>query len=292
LIPDRWWDKLPRTIYAELERIPCSEEWFEVYRVTEGVYVFYEPGQFEEAISNLIEGDNKAALIDTGCGIGNLRKAVEEVTELPVMVVNTHAHNDHIAQNYLFDEVAMYNHPRSHKVSEIGLPNSKMAHLLAPGMVWKPLPEEFDEENYVVPPFKVTRWLKEGDTINLGGRVLEVLHTPGHSPDSICLLERDARLLFTGDIFYTGAIYTYLPGGDLLTFIKSYHKMMLECYPYIDRLMPSHNEPWVEKELLNEVLRVVEAIHTGRGEYVEGTDRGTPIRKYTYDRFSIVTKAE
>ncbi|MFQ5820549.1 MAG: MBL fold metallo-hydrolase, partial [Candidatus Heimdallarchaeota archaeon] len=241
IIPDKWWTKLPRAIYAELERIPCREEWFEVYRVSDGVYVFYEPGQFEEAISYLIEGGEKAVLIDTGCGIGNLRKAVEEVTDLPVMVVNTHVHNDHIGHNHLFDNVAMYDHPISHEVAKNGLPNSKMAPLVASGKVWKPLPAEFDVKNFLVPPFKVSHWLQDGDKINLGNRVLEALHTPGHTPDSICLLERETRLLFTGDIFYTAAIYLYLPGSDLPTFIKSYHKLM-EYYPYFDRLMPSHNE--------------------------------------------------
>lgn len=291
IISDKWWTQLPRAIYAKLERIPCSEEWFEVYRVTEGVYVFYEPGQFEEAITYLFEGGEKAVLIDTGCGIGNLRKAVEKITDLPVMVVNTHVHNDHIGHNHLFDEVAMYDHPISHEVAKNGLPNSKMAPLVAPGKVWKPLPEEFDVKNFMVPPFKVSHWLHDGDKINLGNRVLEVLHTPGHTPDSICLLERETRLLFTGDIFYTAAIYLYLPGSDLPTFIKSYHKLM-EYYPYFDRLMPSHNEPWVKKELIKEVLQAAEDIYVGKGEYVEGFDRCIPIRKYTYPRFSIIIKAK
>jgi glyoxylase-like metal-dependent hydrolase (beta-lactamase superfamily II) len=291
LIAERWWDQLPRPIYAELEKLPCREEWFEVYRIAERIFALYEPGQFEEAISTLIVGAEKAALIDTGCGIGNIRAAVEEFTDLPVMVVNTHAHNDHVAQNYLFDDVAMFDHPLSHDVSKNGLPNSKMAHLVAPGMVWKPLPAGFDVNTYWVPPFKVTRWLKDQDQIDLGGRVLEVLHTPGHSPDSICLLDRDARLLFTGDMFYTGQIYTYLPGGDLSTFIQSYRRLM-EYYDHFDRLMPSHNEPWVEKELLKDVLQAVETIKAGGGEYIEGTDRGTPIRKYNYARFSIITKVD
>ena len=57
-----------------------------------------EMGQFEEAISILIEGKSEAVLIDTGCGIGNIKNAVEEITNVPVMVLNTHTHNDHVAQ--------------------------------------------------------------------------------------------------------------------------------------------------------------------------------------------------
>lgn len=289
LIAKNWWDKLPRKIYESLERVPITQDWFEVYRVLPDIYVFYEPYQYEEAISTLILGEEKAILIDTGCGIGNIREAVEEVTDMPVMVLNTHAHNDHIAQNYLFDEIAMLDHPWSHEAQE-GLPNSEMAHLVAEGMTWKPLPEEFDKENYVVPGFKVTKWLKEGEIIDLGNRTLEVMHTPGHTPDSICLLDREDKLLFTGDMFYTGGIYTYLNGGDIPTFIDSY-KRMIDHYDEYEHLMPSHNEPWVEKQLLKEVFKAVVDIAEGRGSFKKGTDRGTPIRKYEYERFSIVTRA-
>ena len=289
LIADRWWDKLPRVVYSKLQRVPCSQDWFEVYKVKDGIYAIYEPFQYEEALSTLILGEEKAILIDTGCGIGNIRKAVEEITDLPVMVVNSHAHNDHIAQNHLFDEVAMLDHPWSHEAQK-GLPNSEMAHLIADGMLWKELPEGFDAENYVVPGFKVTHWFKEGDILDLGNRTLEVIHTPGHTPDCVCFLDREDRLLFTGDMFYTGGIYTYLNGGDIPTFIDSYLKM-LEYYDEFDYLMPSHNEPWVEKTLLKDVFKAVVDIAEGRGTYVEGTDRGTPIRKYDFGRFSVVTSA-
>lgn len=289
LIAKNWWDKLPRKIYASLDRVPITQDWFQVYRVLPDIYVFYEPYQYEEAISTLILGEDKAILVDTGCGIGNIREAVEEVTDLPVMVLNTHAHNDHIAQNHLFDEIAMLDHPWSLEAQK-GLPLSEMAHLVADGMLWKPLPEGFDKENYVVPGFKVTKWLKDGDIIDLGNRTLEVLHTPGHTPDSICLLDREDKLFFTGDMFYTGGIYTYLNGGDIPTFIDSYLKM-LDYYDEYEYLMPSHNEPWVEKTLLKDVFKAVVDIAEGRGKYKEGTDRGTPIRKYDFGRFSVVTRA-
>jgi len=290
LIADRWWDKLPRAVYSTLEAVPCSQDWFQVYKVKDGIYAIYEPYQYEEALCTLILGKEKAVLIDTGCGIGNIRNVVEEITDLPIMVVNSHAHNDHIAQNHLFDEVAMLDHPWSHE-AEKGLPNSEMAHLIADGMLWKELPAGFDAENYVVPEFKVTHWFKEGDIIDLGNRTLEVIHTPGHTPDCVCFLDREDRLLFTGDMFYTGGIYTYLNGGDIPTFISSYLKM-LEYYNEFDYLMPSHNEPWVEKTLLKDVFKAVVDIAEGRGRYLEGTDRGTPIRKYDFGRFSVVTSVD
>lgn len=282
--PAEWWKALPRPVYSQLERVESSQLWFEIYRVEPDIYVFYEPGQFEEAVSYLVLGEDKAALVDTGCGIGNIKQLAEDFTDLPVMVVNTHHHNDHVAQNHLFDEVAIFDDPVARRTAEEGVPHDEMLELLDEGSVWKPLPEDFDPDAYWVPPFKVTRWLHDGDFIELGGRELEVFHTPGHSPDSICLLERDSRLLWTGDMFYTGAIYTYLPGGDLDQFIESYRRM-IDLFPHYDRLMPSHNEPWIEKKILREVLRAAEEIREGKGEYVEG-EGGK--RRYNYGRFSMI----
>ena len=68
--------------------------------------------------------------------------------------------------------------------------------------------------------------------------------------------------------------------------------MLMSYYEDFDRMMPSHNEPWVEKEVLQDVVEALDLIIAGGGEYVEGTDRGTAIRKYVFDRFNIVTKVE
>lgn len=290
VVPIGWWKALPRRIYSELQRLESSQSWFEVYKIDPEVYVFYEPGQFEEAISYLVVGEEKAALIDTGCGIGNVKTLAEGFTQLPIMVVNTHSHYDHIAQNYLFDEVAIFDAPNARQAAKNGCSKAEMADLLAEGMLWKPLPEDFDPRSYHVPPFTVTWWLKDGYVIDLGNRKLEVLNTPGHSPDSICLLDRDSKLFWTGDTFYTGAIYIHLPGSSLDAFINSYEKM-IALSPLYERLMPSHNEPWVEKITLQEVLDAVRDIRAGKAEYTEGTDEETRIRRYEYPRFAITTKA-
>jgi glyoxylase-like metal-dependent hydrolase (beta-lactamase superfamily II) len=284
-----WRRALPRNVYSQLQKVESNQSWFEVYKIEPNIYVFYEPGQFEEAISYLAVGNGRAALIDTGCGIGNVKLLPEEFTQLPVMVVNTHSHYDHVAQNYLFDKIAMFDAPSARQVAENGYSKAEMAHLLMEGMLSKALPRDFNSESYHVPPFTVTSWLKDGANIDLGGRNLEVIHTPGHSPDSICLLDRKAKLLWTGDTFYTGAIYVHLPGSDLGLLIKSYQKLIALSSLY-ERLMPSHNEPWVEKAILREALDAARAIKAGRAGYTEDLE-GTRIRRYDRPRFSIITKA-
>ena len=67
--------------------------------------------------------------------------------------------------------------------------------------------EGFDPEDYTLAPADATRLVDEGDTIALGSRVIEVLHTPGHSPGGICLLDREAGILFSGDTIYDSRLF-------------------------------------------------------------------------------------
>jgi glyoxylase-like metal-dependent hydrolase (beta-lactamase superfamily II) len=284
-----WWKALPRKIYSELRRLESDQSWFEVYRIEPGIYVFYESGQFEEAISYLVVGKGKAVLIDTGCGIGNVKLLAQEFTQLPIVVVNTHSHYDHVAQNHMFSEIALFDAPNARQVAKNGYSKAEMSRLLAEDMLSKPVPDDFDSENYYVPPFRVTFWLKDNDLIDLGDRKLQVIHTPGHSPDSICLLDREAKLLWTGDTFYTGAIYLHLPGSRLDLFINSYEKLITLSSLY-EKLMPSHNEPWVDKTILEEVLGAARQIRAGTARYTENFEETTKIRRYDYSRFSIITK--
>src|ERR1700733_10147331 len=102
--PD-WCRQLPRPQYKNLERVPSSDPWFEVYKVAPGVFAIYEPHQFEEALSFLILGDKRAVLFDTGLGIGDIKRVVTSLTPLQVTVLNSHTHNDHVGDNWEFDEI-------------------------------------------------------------------------------------------------------------------------------------------------------------------------------------------
>jgi glyoxylase-like metal-dependent hydrolase (beta-lactamase superfamily II) len=86
-----------------------------------GLFVFHEPRHYEATIVSLIEGRDTAVLIDTGCGIGDLGKAVAEVTDKPVIVVNRHTHSDHLGGNHQFEEIAMFDHPLCRRAAEQGV---------------------------------------------------------------------------------------------------------------------------------------------------------------------------
>ena len=272
--------------------LPTGGEWFEVYQVASDLFAFYEPRHYEQTIANLVVGQRVAALIDTGCGIGDLRKAVEAVTDKPVLVVNTHKHLDHLGSNRQFDDIAMFDHPRSHRVAEKGVPSQTIrAEILAEGLVTGPWPRGFDPRALELPPFEVHHCLGDGHCIDLGGRDLKVIHTPGEAPDHICLLDEAKRILFCGDILLHGPVWTHLEGGSLKDLIASYRRLMLQ-FDDFDHLMPGHNEPWLSKDLLPETLAAAEMVASGGAEWREIVDPwGRRLRQYSFGRFSILTRS-
>jgi glyoxylase-like metal-dependent hydrolase (beta-lactamase superfamily II) len=287
---ESWNGNLPPSVWSNFKEISIPDDWFKAYQIADNLIVFHEPRHYEETLVNLIIGREKAALIDTGCGIGDLRKVVKAVTDKPIVVINTHTHNDHIGSNSQFDEVAMFDHPLSHHVAEKGVSHHTMQNdILAENLVIKPLPPGFDPNGFSLPPFRVRRWLRPGDRIDLGDRDLLVIPTPGEAADHISLLDRTDRILFCGDILLHGSVWTHLEGGNLNELLMSYRRLM-GYFDDFDYLMPSHNEPWLSKELLPASLAGAEKVLSGQAEYREITDPwNRRLRQYSFDQFSILT---
>jgi glyoxylase-like metal-dependent hydrolase (beta-lactamase superfamily II) len=285
--PEKWWKALPRPVYAGLEKIPTGEAWFEVYKITADTYAIYEPYQFDEAISYLALGEEKATLIDTGTGLGNIKKVSRELTDLPVFVLNTHTHWDHIGGNHLFTDIMCFNHLECIGKMTNGVPNEKLRPSITGDSVWKSLPEGIDVETWAIPPVEPTALLEDGDVVDLGGRILEIIHTPGHSPGSICLLDKKNRILFTGDTYFPGPLYAHPEDVNIQDYMASMHKLASrigEC----DFLCAGHNDPWVRSEVIPRVAQAFEDIMAGKGEFEE--EKG--LRRYFFDGFDILIRSD
>jgi glyoxylase-like metal-dependent hydrolase (beta-lactamase superfamily II) len=235
-----WCKQLPRPEYNKLIRMSTPDPWFEVYSVRPGVLAIYEPQQSEEVISYLILGKKRALLFDTGMGISDMKKLVQGLTTLPVSVLNSHTHNDHVGDNWQFDDIYGMDTDFT-RASSKGSRDDAQAEI-KPDQLCAPFPSGFDPKTYATRPFKVTHWLHGGDTIDLGGRVLKVITTPGHTPDSISLLDQAHGLLFTGDTYYRGLIYLYRPETGLDAYEASL-KTMVALSAGLKLLLPAHNVP-------------------------------------------------
>lgn len=282
---DNWWDSLPRPEWGAYEKVEQSEDWFEVYRIDDDIYAIYEPGQFEEVMSFLIIGDDFALLFDTGLGIGNIRNVVDQLTDKNVVVLNSHTHYDHIGGNHLFDTI--YGTELDYtKTRSMGSPPEAVAGFLQEGWVWKPLPDGFVTGNYRSHAFEIDKYVVEGEQIDIGGRVLEVLFTPGHAPDSICLLDRENRQLFTGDTFYLAPLYTHIPGSSFDDYSRSAARLAALAGD-IDHAITSHNVPVVDSSYMTALGQAFADIASGAATDVTISDGN---REYHFDGFSVIVK--
>ena len=278
-----WCRNLPRPEYRTLERVSVPDPWFAVYRIKPGVFAIYEPHQSEEVISYLILGEKQALLFDTGMGISDIRKVVEGLTPLPLNVMNSHTHNDHVGDNWRFNEI--YGMDTAFTRANAGGSTADAQAEIAPGEICGELPPGFDAKNYRTRPFKITDWLKGGEKIDLGGRVIEVIATPGHTPDSISLWDAANGLLFPGDMYYAGPIYLYRPETDLDAYEASIAKM-IALKPRL--LLPAHNVPVGDPAVLPRVLAAMKEVRAGK---IKPVKKGSHW-EYKFDGFSFLMEKQ
>ncbi len=285
--PVKWWQVHPRPIYATLEKIGTFQSWFDVYKLAEDTYTIYEPNQFEEAICFLVLGKERGILIDTGTGIGNLKAVVDQLTSLPVSVLLTHEHYDHVAGAYHYPQIAAFNNAESLKVMKNGRDNASLLKYIGKDFLWKPLPPGWDGSKWAIPPIMPSKLLQEGEVVDLGERTLEVIYTPGHSPGSICLLDKKHRILFTGDHFFPGPLYAHAPDVNLDDYIKSNEKLVQRISEF-DFLCSGHNDPWVKSEVLKRVTQAFQTIRQGKGNFKEKNG----VRRYKFNGFDILIRSD
>jgi len=276
-----WCSQMPRPQYETLERVKVNDGWFEVYRMRPGVFAIYEPRQFEEVISYLIVGTKRALLFDTGLGVGRMSAVVKKLTRLPVVVLNSHTHFDHTGGNAEFREILALDTSYTRRSAQGGL-DPFARDLLSPERLCGRLPKGVKGP---VPTraFSITHFVKDGERIDLGGRVLEVVTTPGHTPDALCLLDRKNRLLFTGDTFYLGPIYLITEETDLDAYAKSVEKLAT-LVPELELVLPAHNLPMAEPMRLTALAQAVRRVRSG--EVQPKVEPGT--REYVFDGFSLL----
>ncbi len=281
--------------------------WFATRGLEPGVWLVAEPAHVN---SYLVVGDQRAALVDSGMGIADIRAVVESLTGRDVLVVNTHHHWDHVGGNHLFADVAIHEAgaellrrevPAEHlaeyviytrelleRFGEFRNLDERFFSFLADETTPRPLPEGFDPSAWRIAPSVPTRLLRDGDVLDLGGRSLRVLHAPGHTPDSICLVDEGNGLLFGGDTYNSGPIYAHMPDSDLEAFARSTARVA-GLADGIRTVYMAHFTRYAENgAFVREVADGFAAIRAGEVEWRDATDDlGHPVRLARFARFGV-----
>ena len=225
-----------------------------VKKIGEHFWIFEEDG----VRSFLFEGTDRAMLVDTGFGTLPLGETVNKLTSLPIFVVNTHTDRDHTGRNREFSPVCM--HPAEMDRYQSSLPDGCSMEDVRP--LW------------------------EGEVIDLGHWKFEVILTPGHTPGSIMLLEREKRMLISGDTIQDGMIFMFGPGRNMPAFRCSLRRIMGLADAF-DTVWPSHGSCPLKPDVIPGIWRNAQELLDGKLSAQE-PPWPMPCKKYTCDTVSFL----
>lgn len=223
-------------------------DWFTVEQNDSQTFAISEYRHWEETHCYLLCGNNRAILIDTGLGVSNIKNIVDSLTKLPITVVTTHAHWDHIGGHRYFNDIAVHATEKEWLSVEFPLPLQVVKNNLT--KVPCDFPSEFDLDAYHIFQGTPQTILHNGDLLDLGGRILKVIHTPGHSPGHCCFYESARKYLFTGDLIYRGCLYAFYPTTDPQLF---YHSVRVVQQYDVARIFPGHHQLDIPTSLMNDI---------------------------------------
>jgi len=247
--------------------LTIAERWFEFDRLADGVTRIWEPHVIRVMQCNIwhVRGRDRDLLIDTGLGVASLRAAAVHIFDRPLAAVATHTHIDHVGSLHEFTERIA--HPAEARTLDRPSQNFSMlrtdhpvefiagleraGYEVGPCFITALPAAEFALRAFTCPAAPATRLVEEGDVIDLGDRVFEVLHLPGHSPGSIGLWERNSGVLFSGDAVYDGPLLDELPGSEIATYLKTMQR--LERLPV--RIVHAGHDPSFDGARLRQLAR-------------------------------------
>ena len=218
--------------------------WFTLNQIDEETYIISEYRHWEETHCYLLKGAEYSLLIDTGLGICNIHDTVIRLTDKPVTAVATHIHWDHIGGHRYFPDFYAHEDELNWLGGEFPLTMEQITGMVVDRC---DLPEGYDVSDYEFFQGKPTRVLKDNDVVHLGGRVVQIVHTPGHSPGHMCFWEKERGYLFTGDLVYKDTLFAYYPSTDPVAYLKSLERV--SALP-VKQVFPAHHTLDIQPEIL------------------------------------------
>lgn len=242
-----------------MEQSPVS--WLHTTEISKGVWRIEDAGMVSQY---LIAGAEKALLIDAGWGIGDLPAAVARLTSLPLTVINTHGHPDHTCGNYRFDnDAGVRIHQGDVKMMKKNY-SPKVRYEILQRFKDRGLPENFSEDAWIHAPLRKFTPFEGPLSFDLGGRAVDVIETPGHTPGSICLYDRQERFLFTADNLLEGTTLLNLEESlGLGTYLNSVNKLAAMA-DKVEALLPSHGKVPLKPSALLDMQKGVKKVLDGK----------------------------
>jgi glyoxylase-like metal-dependent hydrolase (beta-lactamase superfamily II) len=236
------------------------DDYFTVQALDERTFAIGEPRYHQQNYSYLIVGTERALLFDAGPGQRDIRPVAQSLTDRPITFIPSHFHYDHVGNQITFAHVAVVDLPYLRaRARDNRLQLTFAEHL---GVA----------ERIEAPTLVVDEWLPPGSRISLGHRALQVLYTPGHTEDSISLLDLDSGDLFTGDFIYPGPLFAFLPNSGMGDYLQG-ADTVLGAVPANARIFGAHRvaPPGAPKLAIEDVEDLESALRAIRAGELRGT---------------------
>jgi len=210
--------------------VVLEDNWFAVRALDEATIAIDEPAYHQRNWSYLISDGDDSLLFDTGSGRRPIAPLVARLGRKRVEILPSHMHFDHLGNINAFGPVIVADLPMLRAIEVDG--------------ALTPTDEMFlgASEAVPVPTFELGRWIRPGQAITVGSRKLQVVHTPGHSPDSVSLWEPDRNRLYAADFIYRGALYAQTPGASLRDYLRVC-EILLNDLPEQVQIVCAHGQP-------------------------------------------------
>jgi hydroxyacylglutathione hydrolase len=259
---------------AVLAKGRMLDDYWAVQQIDADTFAIGEPRYYQQNYAYLILGRSRALLFDGGTGTRDIRPVVAGLTRLPVTVMASHLHFDHLGGVPPFTSVAMIDLPQTRADVRAGRFTPGRYEYL--GLVDARAP----------PTVNVTEWLAPGARIDLGGRVLQVISTPGHTPNSVSLFDQQSRQLFSGDYVYPTTLYAFLPGASIAAY-RDTTRRLLAMLPADTMIWTAHccrvgekaSAPWLTMADLADLDRALSALKDGRLQSTGFYPRRFPVNR-------------
>jgi len=257
---------------ARIAKGRMFDDYFVVQDLGAGTFAIGEPRYYQQNYSYLIIGTKRALMFDSGSGTRDIGKVVRSLTRLPVTVLVSHLHFDHFGGIGAFDHVAMIDLLQTR--ADVSGGRLRPSHYEYLGF-W---------DGRSAPSTRVTEWLAPGAVIDLGGRSLTVLSTPGHTPSSAALFDAANHRLFIGDYVYPTTLYAFLPGASLSAYRRTAQRL-LATLPDDTILWTAHccrtgegvAAPWLTMNDVRDLDRTLTSMKAGTATFTGFYPRRYPV---------------
>lgn len=219
-------------------------DWFTIDQIDKETNIISEYRHWEETHCYLLNGSKRSLLIDTGLGICNIYDKVIKLTGKPVTAVATHIHWDHIGGHKYFPDFYAHEDELNWLSGEFPLTMEQIKGMVVDRC---DLPKGYDVDIYEFFQGKPTRVLKDNEIVDIGGRFVQIVHTPGHSPGHMCFWEKERGYLFTGDLVYKDTLFAYYPSTDPEAYLNSLERV--SALP-VKQVFPAHHTLDIQPEIL------------------------------------------